>query len=766
MFRHDTIKQYLDGSPGRKSSPLSKPVQWITTFSVLVATLVAGTFTAMAQDSPGEGYAINEADSLALVAYYHSTNGDQWNNNDGWLTSDPVFTWVGIEEVENVAGDDEPADWRVTVIDMPRNNMTVPGPIPPEIENMEFLEDFKADVNLHSGNLPPEIANLDRLLYLLVRTNLFTGEVDWNAFGSMPAMDQFRIRQNYFSGPLPETLGGNGTWPSLTRFYVDDNRFTGSIPQVHEDLTTLNRVYFHNNQLTGPIPDWSQLEGMEYYRIANNDLEPGPIPQWIFEAWGETLIRFQIQNTNRTGSLPQEIAQMEALEQFTIGGPGDTIGEGETTADIPNMSFMPSLRRINFYGGGWTGPLPEWVGEVANLEDVHFENLEVTGEIPASWANADLVSLHLENLDIEGGIPAAFSVVNSLQEITLIDNENMTVGEIPAWIGGSIGSIEILQLENVGVTGDIGDNNLLNLPLEVLDLSDNPELTGSLPTWFQTKNWSTLELSRTGIELDEIPTWLADMDNLSYLGLAGLGLEGEIPSFFGEGDIAVNLNVLALNDNNLTGGIPASLGNALLLDSLNLSNNNLSRSIPAELANAGRATNELSLLSALQLSGNPELTGEIPLAFTDADFMRVLEYDGTDLCEPDDASFEEWIAGIPDYAAESYPIAYYNVSRTNVSCADVSNELTDNPNRFRLQQNYPNPFNPSTTIKYEIPEATNVTLTVYNMLGQKVGTLVNTRQTAGLHEVQFDASSLASGSYMYRLEAGDRVSVQQMMLIK
>ena len=730
---------------------------------IMMTTFMA--FNSFAQ--PGEGYVINEDDSLALVAYYESTNGDQWIDNSGWLTEAPVYSWVGIEEVANVAGDGEPADWRVTVIDMPRNNMTVPGPLPAALADLEFLEDFKADVNLHIGGLPPELANLSRLQFLLVRTNLFTGEVDWSAFSQMESMQQFRIRQNYFSGPLPQTLGGNGSWPALTRFYVDDNRFTGQIPNVHADLTTLNRVYLHNNRLTGPIPDWSSLEGMEYYRIANNDLDPGPIPEWIYDSWGETLIRFQIQNTNRTGSVSPKLAQMEALEQFVIGGIGDTIGEGETTDDIPDLSVMPSLRRITFSGGGWTGTLPAWVGDVPNLEDVHFSNMDITGEIPTEWGNADLVSVHLEDLNIEGGLPASFGVVNSLEEITLIDNENMSVGEIPDWLGGSIGNVTSLTLENVGVTGDISENSLINLQLQTLNVSDNPDLSGSLPSWFESKNWSTLELSRTGIEMSSIPSWLSNMDNLSYLGLGGLGLEGTIPSFFGEGLIAVNLSVLALDDNSLTGSIPASLGNTIQLDSLNLSNNQLSGEIPASLADAGRVTDDLTLLTALQLSGNADLTGDLPMGLTDATFMRVLEYDGTDVCAPDDQGFSDWVNGIPDFAAESYPIAYYSIQANESLCGEiVSIEEPGTPNRFQLQQNYPNPFNPSTNIKYDIPEATNVTLTVYNMLGQRVATLVSDFKAAGSYEVNFDASALASGSYMYRLEAGDRVSTQKMMLIK
>lgn len=88
------------------------------------------------------------------------------------------------------------------------------------------------------------------------------------------------------------------------------------------------------------------------------------------------------------------------------------------------------------------------------------------------------------------------------------------------------------------------------------------------------------------------------------------------------------------------------------------------------------------------------------------------------------------------------------------------------PNGFTLEQNYPNPFNPSTVINYSIPKASNVQLTVFNVLGQRVATLVNQRMSAGRHSIQFNASRLASGVYFYRLKAGDFVTQKQMMLIK
>nr|MBX2820887.1 T9SS type A sorting domain-containing protein [Rhodothermaceae bacterium] len=88
------------------------------------------------------------------------------------------------------------------------------------------------------------------------------------------------------------------------------------------------------------------------------------------------------------------------------------------------------------------------------------------------------------------------------------------------------------------------------------------------------------------------------------------------------------------------------------------------------------------------------------------------------------------------------------------------------PKEFALAQNYPNPFNPQTTIHYELPEAVQVRLVVYDMLGREVVTLVDKEQQAGRYDVNFDASRLASGMYLYRIHAGEFTQVQKMVLAK
>ncbi len=88
------------------------------------------------------------------------------------------------------------------------------------------------------------------------------------------------------------------------------------------------------------------------------------------------------------------------------------------------------------------------------------------------------------------------------------------------------------------------------------------------------------------------------------------------------------------------------------------------------------------------------------------------------------------------------------------------------PMEYILKQNYPNPFNPSTVISFAIPRAGNTELSIYNILGQKVKTLVNKELSAGSYKYQFDAKDFSSGIYFYRIQSNDFVSIKKMILVK
>lgn len=137
--------------------------------------------------------------------------------------------------------------------------------------------------------------------------------------------------------------------------------------------------------------------------------------------------------------------------------------------------------------------------------------------------------------------------------------------------------------------------------------------------------------------------------------------------------------------------------------------------------------------------------------------------------------FEEYMEGTerienPSYigsylstTSDHFPVWTRFLFDTSVSTED---EFYTTPSTVSLSQNYPNPFNPSTIISYQLPNNTEVRLDVYDVMGRRVATLVNSLQPAGEQNVTFDATNLASGIYIYRLQAGNQVMMKKMLLVK
>ena len=110
-------------------------------------------------------------------------------------------------------------------------------------------------------------------------------------------------------------------------------------------------------------------------------------------------------------------------------------------------------------------------------------------------------------------------------------------------------------------------------------------------------------------------------------------------------------------------------------------------------------------------------------------------------------------------------VSYWTYTWIGSTPTDVEDESIV-PAKYELSQNYPNPFNPTTQIKYSVVEQGNVTLKVFNVLGQEVKTLVNEVKAPGVHQVNFDASDLSTGVYIYQIQAGSFTSSKKMILVK
>jgi Leucine-rich repeat (LRR) protein len=752
--------------------------KWVIIKSFIEKMVIAACLVALVALVPlrnalaqGEVY-VPEQDSLALVALFNSLNGEHWVNKGGWLV-DRVDTWRGVT-TENVGTAEDP-EYRVVGFSS-RDNMTLPGTLPSDVGNLTYLKDFELRNEPLFGELPPEFGQLQYLESLSFRNTQMTGEIPWNSLVNAQSLKEFRIDGGTLFGEIPDIVGNL----NMVEFNIDQNFLSGSIPGTISNWTDLERFSLLDNNLTGEVPDMSVFPELDVLRLGDNPFTPGPLWAWLEGMFN--LDALFIVNSNRTGEIPNWFFDL-VVRNLRIGESNPALENGLGGVLSDDMQNMVALDVLQLEGINWEGDLPEWM---SNFNRVDFYNCSFTGEIPGSYASMNRLRIY-NCPNIEGGIPAQFETFTgefewandpvdgpwgfdwgkAHMEFTeaFYGNPKASVGQLPDWIGNWGGSSIILR--GVGVTGTIpaGLQNKTNL--RGLNLSYNPGLTGPIPEWLADFEMTSLNLSHTGLTAPEIPGWMnnSKWNRLSTLGLAGLGMEGELPNWIWD---FVELGTLDLSDNNLTGSIPASVGNLTRISTLNLANNQLDGELPASFEDMGYFLGQHSLLR-LDLSGNENLTGQLPVRLAESIHMRVLRYNDTKIWAPDDSGFLNFINNvIPENGDRLYPPVYVDVQTSGYVGGPpaTASEYLGKPYIFHLSGNYPNPFNPVTIISYEIPAEGHVSLTIYNVLGQKVATLVNEVQAAGSHQVNYDAKSLSSGTYLYRLRADNREMTRSMMLIK
>lgn len=173
-------------------------------------------------------------------------------------------------------------------------------------------------------------------------------------------------------------------------------------------------------------------------------------------------------------------------------------------------------------------------------------------------------------------------------------------------------------------------------------------------------------------------------------------------------------------------------------------------------------------LADLATKRNASYTGELDDVFHPAEGMRIsLDYSLNDADATGDRELVFCYSPFNNDQSWNNPSLWTWTWIGNKMTVGVEDEANNSVvSNFNLAQNYPNPFNPSTKISYALQNPELVTLRVFDVLGREVAMLVNQYQSAGNHTVSFDASSLASGMYFYKLEAGSFQSIKKMMLLK
>ena len=386
----------------------------------------------------------------ALMALYTSTDGDYWLDNTGWGIGEPCdgdsSSWYGITC----------QDSKITNIDLEENNLV--GTIPPEIGCMSDLLDLRLHRNSLTGVIPGEIGNLSTLQYLNLAVNGFTGSLP-SQIGDLTNLEYLHLYQNSFIGNIPPQIGD---LTQLRELLLGANQLEGNIPPEIGQLTNLRTLNLHANQLEGFIPaeiwDLTNLEflslaanqlegiipaaignltGLQYLLLQDNNLLSGTIPS---EIWSLTsLVDLQLHNNSFTGRIPRQIGNLTNLEYLNLGA---NQLSGPIPAEIGNVGFdgtVDHLQNLYLYQNGFTGNIPQEIGELTELRELLLGANELTGNIPWQLGNlSNLQILNLHDNQLFGSIPLTFSNLTALDTFDvsgncLIDFE--PVSHVPNLIG-------------------------------------------------------------------------------------------------------------------------------------------------------------------------------------------------------------------------------------------------------------------------------------------------------------------------------------------
>ncbi|KAK8716571.1 hypothetical protein V6N13_043877 [Hibiscus sabdariffa] len=485
----------------------------------------------------------------------------------------------------------------VTSIDL--TNFTLSGTLSPSLAHLRFLQNLSVAANQLSGPIPTEFAALSSLRYLNLSNNVFNGSFPTqlsqlkalqvldlynnNMTGELPVsvtelpnLRHLHLGGNYFSGQIPSSYG---RWEHLEYLAVSGNELDGKIPPEIGNLTTLRQLYigYFNTFEGGLPPEIGNLSELVRFDAANCMLS-GEIPPEIGKL--QNLDTLFLQVNALSGSLTPELGTLKSLKSMDLSN-------NMFTGEIPeSFAGLKNLTLLNLFRNKLHGQIPEFIGELPELEVLQLWENNFSGSIPQKLgSNKKLQVLDLSSNKLTGILPPDMCSGNTLQ--TLITLGNFLFGPIPESLGKCESLSRIRMGENY-LNGSI-PKGLLGLPqLTQVELQDN-YLTGEFP-----------------VTDSSVPA------NLGQIILSNNQLSGALPASVGNFS---GVQKLLLDGNKFLGQIPAEIGKLQQLSKIDFSHNKFSGSMPPEIC-------KCKLLTFVDLSRN-ELSGEIPTEITG---MRILNY--------------------------------------------------------------------------------------------------------------------------------------------
>ncbi|TKY75218.1 LRR receptor serine/threonine-protein kinase [Spatholobus suberectus] len=478
------------------------------------------------------------------------------------------------------------------------------GDIPANFSSESQLQLINLSYNGFTGGIPASVGALQNLQYLWLDSNRIHGTLP-SALANCSSLVHLTAEDNALSGVLPPTVGA---MPKLQVLSLSRNQFSGSVPASVFCNAHLRSVKLGFNSFTGVYAPQSGgcdsvLEDLD---IRENRVAHAPFPSWLTHA--TTLKALDVSGNFFTGSLPVDIGNLSALEEFRVA---NNLLSGGVPRGIVNCR---SLKALDLEGNQFSGLIPEFLGELRNLKELSLAGNLFTGSVPSSYGTLSaLETLNLSNNKLSGVVPEEIMQLGNVSALNLSNNKFS--GQV--WNNiGDLAGLQVLNLSQCGFSGRVPATLGSLMRLTVLDLSKQ-NLSGELPVEvFGLPGLQVVALQENRFSGD-VPEGFSSIVSLRYLNLSSNGFVGDIPITYG---FLGSLTALSLSHNGVSGEIPPEIGGCSQLEVLQLQSNLLEGNIPGNIS-------RLSRLKELNL-GHNRLKGDIPDEISECSALTSLLLDG------------------------------------------------------------------------------------------------------------------------------------------
>ncbi len=637
--------QFVDA--GLRQAADAKPISLSATQSGVTVTYVFD-LRATCPIGPNPPVQTNP-DRAALVELYNATNGPGWTRKTNWLQGDSPCNWFGVKcdgtgrvtelslSGNNLNGT-LPASFgnlsQLTYLNLGQNQLS--GSIPVTLGNLSQLKSFLLPNNQLTGSIPASLGNLSQLTYLTLQVNRLTGPIP-ASLGNLANVQFLLLDSNQLSGTIPASLGNLS---QVLYLQLSGNRLSGNIPNELSNLPKLIGLSLLSNQLSGSIPaNFGNLSQLTSLQLQDNQLS-GPIPPSLGNL--TQLQSLSLFNNQLSGSIPVDLGRLTRLLNMSLSNnqlsgcfPNELASLCGKSVSMSNNPGLPGGGNFDNFCSTGTGSCSPPSSSSLTLTQPTYNCTTGAFTFNTTGGNGSTITYFAP------GITGPTTNPNQFVDAGLRQAADAKPISLSATQSGVTATyvFDLRATCPIGPNPPVQTNNDRAILVDLYNATKGPIwvnktnwLQGDSPcNWFGVscnENGRVIKLSLGSNNLTgTLPASLGNLSQLESLILRRNELNGSIPANLGSLSSLIDLY---LNNNQLSGNLPASLGNLSKVAYFQLEANKLTGSIPANLGN-------LSQVQSLGLNDN-QLTGEIPAELGNLKNLTGLNLNDNQLSGPIPAS--------------------------------------------------------------------------------------------------------------------------------